>query len=79
MRNVFLNVQQMSMQLTPYIALFIPLYHASKTFKFINTSLLQELAFVLKITASLKAFPFNSTYISMYIYIVYWISVLNHE
>jgi hypothetical protein len=35
MGNVFLNVQQMSAQLITYIMLFIPLYHASTTFKFI--------------------------------------------
>jgi hypothetical protein len=49
MGNVFLNFQQMSTQLITYIVLFIPLYHASITFKFINTSPLQEFAFVLKI------------------------------
>jgi len=38
MGNAFLNVEQMSTQLTTYIVLFIPLSHASKTFKFINAS-----------------------------------------
>jgi len=38
MKNVFLNVQQMSTQLVAYIVLSIPFYHASRTFKFINTS-----------------------------------------
>jgi hypothetical protein len=46
MGNVFLNAQQMLAQLTRYIVLSIPLYHASKTFKFINASPLQEHAFV---------------------------------
>ncbi len=38
MGNVFLNVQQMLAQLATYIVLSIPLYHAPRTFKFINTS-----------------------------------------
>ncbi len=38
MGNDFHNVQQMLAQLATYIVLFIPLYHASKTFKFISTS-----------------------------------------
>ncbi len=60
MGNVFLNVQQMSTQVTTYIVLSIPLYHASRTFKFINTSPLQERAFVLKNVASFKTFPLDS-------------------
>ncbi len=52
MGNVFLNAQQMSAQLATYIVLFIPLYHASRTFTFMNTSPLQECAFVLKNVAS---------------------------
>jgi hypothetical protein len=63
MRNVCFNVQQMLTQLTTYIVLSIPLYHASKTFKFINTSPLQERAFVLKNVASLKTLLMYSTYI----------------
>jgi hypothetical protein len=50
-------------QLDACIILSIPLYHAFKTFKFINTSLLQECAFVLKDVKSLKSLPSNSTYI----------------
>jgi len=46
MGNDFLSAQQMSAQLDTYIVLSIPLYHASRTFKFINTSPLQEHAFV---------------------------------
>ncbi len=61
MGNTFFNVQQMSTQLATYIVLSIPLYHASITFKFINTSPLQECAFVLKDVKSLKALPSNST------------------
>jgi hypothetical protein len=44
----------MSAQLIAYVVLFIPLYHASTTFRFINTSPLQECAFVLKNVASLN-------------------------
>ncbi len=61
MGNVFLNVQQMLAQLATYIVLSIPLYHSSKTFKFINTSPLQERAFVLKNVASLKTLILDST------------------
>jgi hypothetical protein len=43
-------------QLAPSIVWFIPLYHACRTFEFINTSPLQEHAFVLKNVASLKTF-----------------------
>jgi hypothetical protein len=63
MGNDFLNVQQMLAQLAAHIVLFITLYHAFKTFKFINTSRLQERAFVLKNVASLKTHPLDSTYI----------------
>jgi len=41
--------------------LSIPLYHASKTFKFIYISTIWECAFVLKNVASLKTFPLDST------------------
>jgi len=37
----------------------IPLYDVSRTFKFINTSPLQECALVLKDVASLKIFPLD--------------------
>jgi hypothetical protein len=46
MGNAFFNAQQMSAQLTTYIVLSIPLYHASKAFKFINASPLQKHEFV---------------------------------
>jgi hypothetical protein len=60
MGNTFLNAQQISTQLDVYIVLFIPLYHAFRTFKFINTYPLQERAFVLKDITSLKNLPSNS-------------------
>jgi hypothetical protein len=47
MGNDFFNAQQMLAQLVAYIVFSIPLYHASRTFKFIDTSPLQERAFVL--------------------------------
>ncbi len=59
----FSYVQQMLTQLIAYIVFSIPFYHASTTFKFINTSPLQEHAFVLKNVESLKTFPSDSTYI----------------
>jgi hypothetical protein len=59
MGNAFLNAQQVLAQLITYIVLSIPLYHASKTFKFINTSPLQECAFVLKNVTSLKTLPLD--------------------
>ena len=48
LRNAILNAQQMSTQVAIYLILFLPLYHASRTFKFINTSAPQDRAFVLK-------------------------------
>ncbi len=59
MGNTFLNVQQMLAKLATYIVLSIPLYHAFRTFKFINTFPLQERAFVLKDVKSLKKLPSN--------------------
>ncbi len=50
-------------QVASYIVLFIPLYHAFRTFEFINTSSLQERAFVLKNVASLKTLPLDSIHI----------------
>jgi hypothetical protein len=41
--------------------LSIPLYHESRTFKFINTSPFQECAFVLGNVKSLKSLPLEST------------------
>ncbi len=61
MGNIFCNVQQMLAQLATYIVLSIPLYHATRTFKFINTSPLQECTFALKDVKSLKTLPSNST------------------
>ena len=46
--NAFLNAQQLLAQLAIYLILSIPLYHCSRSFAFINTSPLQERAFVLK-------------------------------
>jgi hypothetical protein len=46
-------------QLAIYIILFIPQYHASRKFKFIDRSPLQERAFVLKDVKSLKALHSN--------------------
>jgi hypothetical protein len=61
MGNTFLNAQQISTQLVAYIILFIPLYHTSRTFKFINTSPLQKCAFVLKDVKTLEKLPSNCT------------------
>jgi len=46
--NAFLNAQQMSAQLVVYLILSLPLYHSSRSFKFMNTSPLGEPAFFLK-------------------------------
>jgi hypothetical protein len=48
MGNVFLNAQQMSTQLGIYLILSLPLHHALRSFQFINTSLENERAFILK-------------------------------
>ena len=44
----------MSAQLAIYLILFIPLYHYSRSFAFMNTSPLQERAFVLKTQQQLQ-------------------------
>jgi hypothetical protein len=62
MGNVFFDAQQMSAQLATYIVLFLPLHHAFRNFKFINTFPLQECAFVFENVASLKILPLDSTY-----------------
>jgi hypothetical protein len=48
-------------QLATKIVLSILLYHATRTFQFINTSPLQEYTFALKDMKSLKTLPSNST------------------
>jgi hypothetical protein len=67
MGNAFLNAQQMWTQLTTYIMLSIPLYHAPRTFKFINTSPLQECEFVLKKHCIIKntSFGLYTYYVSI--------------
>ena len=49
-----MNVQQKSAKLAIYLILSIPLYYCSCFFAFINTSPLQERAFVLKPHQHLK-------------------------
>jgi hypothetical protein len=58
--NVFLNAQQMSAQLATYIILSLPLYHACRSFSFLNTSLQLECAFVFKSIKLLNEPPPNS-------------------
>jgi len=53
MENVFLNAQ-MSKQLTIYLIFSLPLHHASRSFQFMNTSLENERAFILKPSHMLK-------------------------
>jgi hypothetical protein len=70
MGNDFLNAQQMSTQLTTYVVLFIPLYHAYRTFKFINTSPLQECAFLLKKCCINKNTSFG--FYKYYVFVNHW-------
>ncbi len=65
-------------ELVTYIVLFIPLYHAFKTFKFINKSPLQEHEFVLKNVASLTKFPLDFTNIMCLSIIVKYIKRPNY-
>jgi hypothetical protein len=58
--NVFLNAQQMFAQLATYIILSLPLYHTSKSFSFLNTSLQPKHAFMLKSTKLLNELPLDS-------------------
>jgi hypothetical protein len=74
MGNATLNAQQMLTQLVTYIVLSIPPYHASRTLKFINTSPLQECAFV----KSLKKLPSNFTNIMCLSIINKYINRLNY-
>ena len=53
----------MSAQLAIYIMFFLPLYHVSCTFKFINTSVLQDHAFILKAQHMLLKLQPKFTYI----------------
>jgi hypothetical protein len=55
--NAFMNAQQMSTQLPTYIILSLPIYHASRSFSFLNTSLQPKHAFVLKSTKLLNELP----------------------
>jgi len=50
----------MSAQLATYIILSLPLYHASRSFSFLNTSPQPKRAFVLKSTKILNELPSNS-------------------
>jgi hypothetical protein len=47
--NVFLNAQQMVVQLTTYLVFSLPLYYSFQKFQFINTSPYEKHVFVLKI------------------------------
>jgi hypothetical protein len=78
MGNTTFNAQQMLALLVTYIILSIPLYHACSTFKFINTSPLQECAFVLKDVKSLKKLPSNSIDIMCLSIIDKYIKKLNY-
>jgi hypothetical protein len=68
----------MTAQLIAYILLSIPLYHAFKAFKCINTSPLKEHAFVLKKVASLKTLPLDSTNIMCMLFIDKYIKRPNY-
>ena len=61
MGNAFLNAQQMSARLVVYVVFFISLYHASRSFKFINTSPPQKQTFFSKNIKSLKELSPDST------------------
>ncbi len=47
--NIFLNVQQLVIQLDVYLVLSLPLYHSFRTFQFINIFPFEVCAFVLKL------------------------------
>ncbi len=57
--NAFLNAQQMSIQQDIHIFLFIPLYHSTRSFQFINTCEQQDKAFVLLPQKILQQLPPN--------------------
>jgi hypothetical protein len=52
-----MNAKQMSTQLATYIILSLPIYHASRSFSFLITSLQTKHAFVLKSTMLLNELP----------------------
>jgi hypothetical protein len=43
LNNVLLNAQQMVAQLVAYLVFFLPLYHSSQTFQFINILFLNNM------------------------------------
>jgi hypothetical protein len=51
----------MVVQLVAYLVFFLPLYHSFQTFQFINTSIFEERAFVLKSQVALYELEQNST------------------
>ncbi len=55
--NAFINAQQMSTQLTTYIILSLPLYHAFRSISFLNTSLQLQHTFVFKSIKLLNELP----------------------
>jgi hypothetical protein len=61
MGNSFLNAQQMPAQLAVYLALSLPLHHATRSFQFINTSEEQSRAAILLPPDALKKLEPEST------------------
>jgi hypothetical protein len=61
--NVFLNIQQMVVQLIVYLVFSLPLYHSSRTCQFINISPFEQCVFVLKPQVALDELQPNSTHI----------------
>jgi dipeptidase len=51
----------MVVQFIAYLVPFLPLYHSSQTFQFINISLFEECVFVLKSQVALNELEPNST------------------
>jgi hypothetical protein len=54
MCNIFLNVQQLVIELDVHLVLSLSLYHSSWTFQFINIFPFEICAFVLKLQVALN-------------------------
>jgi hypothetical protein len=68
----------MVVQLDVYLVISLPLYHSSQTFKFINTSLFEKRAFVLKSQTTLNELELDSIDVMCPLIICKYLNHPNH-